>query len=161
MKTYGVNWFLVWMGLLVFMIPLYAWLDLFLFSHWHSPSDSHALAMSQGFGQPLCWTFLFYYIHGKTLSDPKAIERLRQSLQRSKGRRGRRYRWPIMWVTLFAVVGTASTVCRLIFGSPSWLHVAGYSLLLPCSSLAAMWLIDTAARKGQLAQLLKGGEEVP
>ena len=53
MKTYGVNWFLVWVGLLVFMAPLYAWLDLFLFSHWHSPPDSRGSAVAQAF----CLTF--------------------------------------------------------------------------------------------------------
>ncbi len=158
MKTYGVNWFLVWFGLLVFMGPLSAWLDLFLFSHWPSPPNSHELAFLQGFGQPFIWTFLFYMGYEITLSDPKAVERVRQSFQRNEFARRRRYRWPLALAVVFALVGITSTISRLIFDRPSWLYVVGYSLLVPCSCLAAIWLIDTATKKGELAQLLKGEE---
>ena len=162
MKTYGVNWFLVWVAQLVFMGPLCAWLDLFLFSHWHSAPATHEVAVSQAFGQPICWTFLFYTGYVKNLSDPKAVERLRQSHQRGNAAWRRRYRWPIMLATVFAVIGTASTVCRLIFGQPSWLHILDYSLLLPCSCLVSLWLIEKATEKGEMAQLLKrGSEEAP
>ena len=157
MKTYGVNGFLVWVGLLVFMVPLYAWLDLFLFSHWHSPPDPRGSAVAQAFGLTFFWIFLFYKGYGNTLSDPKAVERLRQKLQRGKSTR--RYRWPIMWTTALAVVGTVSTVCRLIFGQPSWLHIIGYSLLLPCTCLISLWLIEKATEKGEMAHFIKRGPE--
>jgi hypothetical protein len=162
MKSYGVNWFLVWISWLIFLGPLFAWVDLFLFSHWHSLHESHELAVAQAFGQPFCWTFFFYFIYEKTLSDPKAIERVRQSLQRSKAARHRRYRWLLTWAVVFALVGIASTIIRLIFGKPSWLYVVIYSLLVPCSCLACFWMIDKATRKGQLEQILKeSAEEAP
>lgn len=158
MKTYGVNRFLVWVGLLILFCPVYLWAENVLLLPWPHMAPLMPPAMAQAFGLASCWTFLYYFIYGKILADPRAVERARQSLQQSKSHSHSRYRWPIMWVTIFAVVGTASMVSRLIFGSPSWLHVAGYSLLLPCSCLAAMRLIDMAARKGQLAQLLASGQ---
>lgn len=159
MKTYGVNWFLVWLGFLVFSCPLYAWIDLFLFSPWHSPPDSHEMALAQAFCQPFCWTLVFYAGYGKTLTDPKALERIRQSLQRSRAARHRRYRWLIVWAIVFVLVGITSTISRLIFAGPSWLHVVGYSLLVPSSCLVCFWLMDKATEKGQLAQRLKADEE--
>ena len=152
MKTYGVNWFLVWVGLLVLFCPIYLWAENVLLLPWpHVVAHSQPPILMQALGQSIGWFVFYHYIYGKTLAGPKAVERARQSLQRRKGRRGLRYRWPIMWATMFAIFGTASTVCRLIFDSPAWLHVAGYSLLVPCSCLGAMWLIDVAAKRGQLA----------
>ena len=159
MKTYGVNWFLVWVGMLALFLPITFWVqeltqyNLGDLSHPRSAAWVSTLFRALSFS--LTWTCLYYYLHGKTLSDPKAVERARQSLQRSASARTRRYRWPIM----LAVVGIASTTCRLIFGWPSWLHVAGYSLLVPCGCLAATWLIDEAAKNGQLAQLMKNVQD--
>jgi hypothetical protein len=155
MKTYGVNWFLVWMSWLIFMGPLFAWAGLFLFSHWHSLPNSREFALAQALGQSFCWTIFYYFIYEKTLSDPKAVERVRQSLQKSEGARRRRYRWLITWVVVFAVVAVLSVTCKVIFNQPSWLYVVGYSLLVPCSCLACFWLMDKATEKGQLAQRLK------
>jgi hypothetical protein len=53
------------------------------------------------------------------------------------------------------LISHQALVCKAIFGWPSWLHVVGYSLLLPCSFLVCCWLINKAAEKGQLAQRLK------
>ncbi len=158
MKTYGVNWFLVWISWLIFMGPLFAWVGLFLFSHWHSPSNSREFALAQALGQSFCWTVFCYFIYEKTLADPKAIERVRQSLRRSKAARRRRYRRPLTWAVVFALVGTTSTISRLIFDRPSWLHVMAYSLFVPCSCLACFWLMDKATEKGQLAQRLGATE---
>lgn len=165
MKTYGVNWFLVWVGLLALFCPVSVWTEqVLLLSLWHT-THLHTPVLAQAFGLACCWTFLYYSIYGKILADPKAVERARQSFQRGEAARHRRHRchrWPIMWATLFAVVGTTLTICRLIFERPSWSHVAGYSLFLPCSCLAAMWLMDIAAEKGQMAQLLRASpEEAP
>jgi len=155
MKTYGVNWFLVWFGFLLFMGPLSAWLGLFLFSPWHLTPNSHEITFVQGFCQPFCWTGFLYFTYDKTLSDPKAIERLRHRIQQNRAARYRRYRWLITWVVVFAVVAILSVTCKVIFNQPSWLSVVSYSFLLPCSCLADRWLIDEVTRKGQLAQLLK------
>ena len=154
MKSYGVNWFLVWLGLLVFLGPLFVWVDLFLFSHWHSPPDSHEMAVAQAFCQPFCWTFLYYLTYERTLSDPQAFDRLRQHLQRGKNAR-RRHRWPVAWATAFVLIGTTSTISRLIFDRPSWLYMVAYSLLVPCGCLVCFWLLNKATEKGQLAQRLK------
>ena len=158
MKAYGVNWFLVWVGLLVLFCPIYLWAENVLLLPWpHIAVHSQPPLLAQALGQSICWTGFYYFVLGKTLSDPKATERLRQSLQRSRAARHRRYRWLLAWVVVFALVGITSTLSRSIFGHPSWLHVAAYSLLVPCSCLASVWLIDTAAKKGQLAQLISRG----
>ena len=162
MKTYGVNWFLVWVGLLILFCPIYLWAENVLLLPWpHLAAHSQPPILAQALGQSLCWTFIHYYIYGKTLADPNAIERVRKSLRRSKAAQHRRYRWLLAWVVVFAVVGITSSLSRLIFGHPAWLCVVGYSLLVPCGCLAALWLIDTATKKGQLVQLLKEGEEAP
>ncbi len=156
MKTYGVNWFLVWMGLLILFCPIYLWAENVLLLPWpHFVARSQPPILVQALGQSICWSIFYYYIYGKTLADPKAVERVRQSFQRSAAARYRRHRWVLTWAVIFALTGITSAISRLIFGLPSWLQVVGYSLFVPCSCLAAVWLIDEAAKRGQLAQLMK------
>jgi hypothetical protein len=156
MKSYGVNWFFVWVGLLVFMGPLYAWtaevLPIFTSYTHHSIS----LAFSQAFAMACGFTYIYYFAYSNTIADPAKLEALRQKLEKSKSHRNRPFRWLLSWVGVFAVVVSISVICRLVFHQLSWLHLVVYSFMLPCTSLFCLWLRDRATKRGRLEQLLKG-----
>lgn len=164
MKTYGVNWFLVWIALLAYCFPVCVWLRELIYFHSDRSIHSHSAAWvtvaMQTFFMSSALIFACYFDYSRTLADPKAVERRRQSQQRSQ-EFWNRYRWPIWWAIVFAIVAAISVGCKAIFGWPSWLHVVGYGLLLPCICLASFWLMGKAAKKGQLAQLLKHSKEGP
>lgn len=161
MKTYGVNWFLVWIGLLILFCPIYLWAENVLLLPWpHVVAHLQPPLLAQALGQSLCWTWIYYYVYGKALADPKVTERARQNYKRIVAARHRRFHWPVTWVTVIAIVAALSVTCKLIFGGASWLHVIGYSLLMPSSCFVGFWLVDKAADKGPLIQLLRK-EEAP
>ncbi len=159
MKSYGVNWFLVWVGFMGLFCPLYVWLDAILFFHWNSAAHYRTPAAAQAFCLACVWTFLYYLIYSGALADPAKLERLRQSLQKSQAARRRRYRWLITWAAIFAVIAVISLICKEVFHQPSWQYLVGYSLILPSTSLFSVWLLDKSAEKGQLAQMLKRDDE--
>ncbi len=158
MKTYGVNWFLVWVALLVYCLPVCGWLRELIYFHSDHSIHSHSAAWvtvsMQALFMSSALTFAWHFTYGRALADAKTVERRRQTLQRSQAF-WNRYRWPIWWTIVLAVVASFTLTCKVVFGWPSWLHVVGYSLLLPCTCLASFWLLDKSASKGQLAQLLK------
>ena len=154
MRSYGVNWFLVWLGLLLMFWPLYAWLKElipFFDSSSHSATPTYGQAFAQAFG----FTFVYYFGYSTTIAHPKALEKLRQDRAKKQNAPKRRQRWWFAWGILFAIILSASLISQLVFHHFSWLHLCIYSLLLPCSSLGCLWLTNKAVEKGQLERLLK------
>ena len=78
----------------------------------------------------------------------------RYSDSSSRPKRGatRRLRWLIICATVSAIVAATSVAVKTILDRPSWLHVIGYNLLLPCCFAASGWMTN----KGQKGRLLEG-----
>jgi hypothetical protein len=113
MKSYGVNWFLVWLGFLVLFLPVCAWLRELIYFHSDHSIHSHSAAwitvVMQAFFMSFGWTYIRYSYYFETLANLRAVERRRQGQQRSQTF-WNRYRWPVTWAVVFAIVAAISVV---------------------------------------------------
>jgi hypothetical protein len=160
MKSYGVNWWLVWVGLLVFMWPFAGWWDEVMPLHSPHPAGlrGHAFAIACSLASG--WTCLYWYGCQKTLGTPEALEKLRAARRR---RRERKWYSPlIFWALVLAVVLGGSLISRAWVGRPAWSQVLLYTLLVPTAMQFGLWLQNRAYEKGDLARRLAewdGGAE--
>jgi len=141
MKTYGVNWFLVWVGQMVWMCSTGAWLRELIYPH-PGPATWVMVLTQASFMSALFTNFRY--------SD---------SSSRPKRGATRRLRWLIICATVSAIVAATSVAVKTILDRPSWLHVIGYSLLLPCCFAASGWLTNKVTNEWQKGRLLEGGRK--